>query len=123
MADHDEVGRLRGAAPLHRQLQRHAVAARRIGDHGDHRFGDLDQIDRAGVAAREFGVEPRGVGDVADQPVEAAHIVLHDREQTIARGPDLTRGRVSTALRSEVSGFFSSWATSAAKLSIASMRL
>ncbi len=32
-------------------------------------------------------------------------------------------GRVSTALRSEVSGFFSSWATSAAKLSIASMRL
>ena len=32
-------------------------------------------------------------------------------------------GSVSTALRSEVSGFFSSWATSAAKLSIASMRL
>ena len=35
----------------------------------------------------------------------------------------LASGRVSTALRSEVSGFFSSWATSAAKLSIASMRL
>ena len=32
------------------------------------------------------------------------------------------RGRVSTALRSEVSGFFSSCATSAAKLSVASMR-
>ena len=32
-------------------------------------------------------------------------------------------GSVSTALRSEVSGFFSSCATSAAKLSIASMRL
>ena len=37
--------------------------------------------------------------------------------------PAFTRGRVSTALRSEVSGFLSSCATSAAKLSIASMRL
>ena len=35
----------------------------------------------------------------------------------------LASGSVSTALRSEVSGFFSSCATSAAKLSIASMRL
>ena len=35
----------------------------------------------------------------------------------------LASGSVSTALFSEVSGFFSSWATSAAKLSIASMRL
>ena len=34
----------------------------------------------------------------------------------------LASGRVSTALRSEVSGFFSSCETSAAKLSIASMR-
>ena len=34
----------------------------------------------------------------------------------------LASGSVSTALRSEVSGFFSSWLTSAAKLSIASMR-
>ena len=32
-------------------------------------------------------------------------------------------GSVSTALRSEVSGFFNSCATSAAKLSMASMRL
>ena len=32
-------------------------------------------------------------------------------------------GSVSTAERSEVSGFFSSWATSAANISIASMRL
>ena len=35
----------------------------------------------------------------------------------------LASGSVSTAERSEVSGFFSSCATSAAKLSIASMRL
>ena len=35
----------------------------------------------------------------------------------------LAIGSVSTALRSEVSGFFSSCATSAAKRSIASMRL
>ena len=34
----------------------------------------------------------------------------------------LASGSVSTALRSEVSGFFNSWLTSAAKLSIASMR-
>ena len=32
-------------------------------------------------------------------------------------------GSVSTAERSEVSGFFNSWATSAANISIASMRL
>ena len=36
---------------------------------------------------------------------------------------DFASGSVSTAERSEVSGFFSSWATSAAKLSIASIRL
>jgi hypothetical protein len=43
---------------------------------------------------------------------------------SLARIPSLrARGRVSTALRREVSGFFSSCATSAAKLSIASMRL
>ena len=44
---------------------------------------------------------------------------------SISRSRDgslLTRGSVSTALRSEVSGFFSSCATSAAKLSMASMR-
>ena len=34
----------------------------------------------------------------------------------------LASGSVSTALRSDVSGFFNSWLTSAAKLSIASMR-
>jgi len=32
-------------------------------------------------------------------------------------------GSVSTADRSDVSGFFNSWATSAANISIASMRL
>ena len=38
-------------------------------------------------------------------------------------GPSGTSGRVSTAERMEVSGLRISWATSAAKRSIASMRL
>ena len=35
-------------------------------------------IDRRGVLAGQFGVEARGVGDVADQAVEAADVVLDD---------------------------------------------
>ena len=36
-------------------------------------FGD---VDRARVLARQFGIEARGVGNVGDQAVEPAHVVL-----------------------------------------------
>ena len=62
-----------------------AVAARRILGHRDDGAQQRDQIDRLGVVARQFGVEPRGVGNVADEPVEPAHVVLHDVEQPVAR--------------------------------------
>ncbi len=111
----------RRAAPSTASASRRCCAANRRPSPTTAR--DARRGRRAGFAARELGVEPRGVGDVADQPVEAAHVMLHDRSSRSRDGPALTRGRVSTALRSEVSGFFSSCATSAAKLSIASMRL
>ncbi len=56
-----------------------------IGDHGDDRAQQRGDVDRLGFAAREFGVEPRGVGDIADQPIEPANVVLHDRQQAIPR--------------------------------------
>ena len=37
------------------------------------------------VGAREFGVETRRVGNIADQPVEPADVVLDDGEQPVAR--------------------------------------
>ena len=82
----------------------------------------LLQIDLRGIFAGQFGIEPRGVGNVGDQPVEPPYVVLDDVHQPLREFSFLASGSVSTALRSEVSGFFSSWLTSAAKLSIASMR-
>ena len=80
-------------------------------------------IDRLACLAAEFGVEARGVGNIGDQPVDALDVVAHDLHQLRARGIVLgARTSISTALLSDVSGFFNSWATSAAKLSMASMR-
>ena len=42
-------------------------------------------VDRLGVGAGKLGVEAGGVGDVADQPVEAADVVLDDGEEAAAR--------------------------------------
>ena len=92
--------------------------------HRDHGVEQLCEIDRRPFVALQFGIEAAGVGDVGDQPVEPFHVVLDDREQPLSGSPSiLASGIVSTAERSEVSGFFSSCATSAAKLSIASIRL
>ena len=43
----------------------------------------LRQVDRLRIGARQLRVEARGVGNVADQPVEAAHVVLDDRHQPL----------------------------------------
>ncbi len=59
----------------------------------------LADIDRRGVLPRQLGIESRGVGDVADQAVEAAHVVLDDRPSSRALASSvLASGRVSTAL-------------------------
>ena len=89
----------------------------------DHGVEQLGEIDRRASLALQFGVEAAGIGDVGDQPVEPPHVVLDDREQPLLALRRFGERQVSTAERSEVSGFFSSCATSAAKLSIASMRL
>ena len=39
---------------------------------------------RSAAFARQLGVEPAGVGDVGDQPVEAAHVVLDDGVEPLA---------------------------------------
>ena len=81
------------------------------------------QIDRRHVLPLQFGVETAGIGNVGDQPVEprtSCSITASSRARLFSLRAS---GSVSTAERSEVSGFFSSCATSAAKASIASMRL
>ena len=50
-------------------------------DVDQHRQHQAAQVDRLRFGARQLGVEPRGVGDVADQPVEALHVVLDDAHQ------------------------------------------
>ncbi len=94
-----------------------------VGDR-DQRRQQPAQIDRRHVLALQLGIEAAGVGNIGDQPVEPLDVVLDHREQARAAVLVLrASGSVSTAERSEVSGFFSSWATSAANISIASMRL
>ncbi len=83
----------------------------------------LVDVDGRRFLALQFGIEPAGVGNVGDQSVEPFDVVLDDGEQPRAAFLGLRQRQVSTAERSEVSGFFSSCATSAAKLSIASIRL
>ncbi len=82
----------------------------------------LGEIDGGDFLALQLGIEPAGVGNIRDQPVEPLHVMLDHVEQPLAVCSVLAIGSVSTAERSEVSGLRNSCATSAAKLSIASMR-
>ncbi len=43
------------------------------------------QIDRSCIHPRQLGIETRGVGDIADQAVEAANVVLDDIQQPLLR--------------------------------------
>ena len=45
----------------------------------------LRHVDRFRIVARQLRIEPRGVGNVGDQPVEPAHVVLDDLHQPAAR--------------------------------------
>src|SRR5690606_1380519 len=51
---------------------------------GHHGLGELQHVHPLGAFARQFGVEPAGTGNVADQPVEPLHIVLDDGVETLA---------------------------------------
>ena len=81
------------------------------------------EVDRRRLLALQLGIEPARVGNIRDQTVEPLDVVLNDAEQASAAFVGLGERQVSTAERNEVSGFFSSCATSAAKLSMASIRL
>ena len=87
------------------------------------RAQELLQIDRLRLGTGKLGVEARGIGNVGDQPVEAADIVLDDAVEAIALlvGPGILAGsRPRCAARS---GVLELMDTSAAKASMASMRL
>ncbi len=45
----------------------------------------LAEVDRLESGAAQLGVEPRGLGDVDDQPVEPNHVAAHDLEQLAAK--------------------------------------
>ena len=81
------------------------------------------EVDRFEPGAGQFGIGPRGFADVADQPVEPDDVLADDVDQLLAqlRDPRSARGR-RPPMRSEASGFFSSWVTSAANASILSIR-
>ena len=84
---------------------------------------DRHHVHRLGRGARQFGIHAAGVADVADQPVQPAHVLGDDRQQPRAAAPGPRSARsVSMALRMELSGFLISCATSAANRSVASMR-
>ena len=73
---------------------------------------------RERAASAALSGAPAGGGQVQETAREALEALVASERSKGRR----SRGRVSTALRSEVSGFFNSWLTSAAKLSMASMR-
>jgi hypothetical protein len=73
---------------------------------------------RASSASRRLALEMSEIS--RSRRLTSCWMMALSRSRSSAR---LARGSVSTAERSEVSGFFSSCATSAAKRSIASMRL
>ena len=45
---------------------------------------ELREVEGLSLAAGELGIEPRGVGDVGDEPVQPLHVVLDDVDQSLA---------------------------------------
>ena len=107
---------------LHHQPGLGRVAGRRV-DFGQ-QVQDAADIHRARRGPAQFGVDPAGVADVADQPVQPHHVLGDEsRQQPLAGRPGSSmRLSVSMALRIELSGFLISCATSAANCSVASIR-
>ena len=79
VAGHDEG--MRSAALEGEQRDGDAVVALDLVRHRRHGGQQPVQIDRRGFLALQLGVEPAGIGDVGDQPVEPLHVVLDHRQQ------------------------------------------
>jgi hypothetical protein len=56
------------------------LLAHEVGDVGEH----LEEVEGLLLLLHQFAVEPRGVRDVGDQPVEAAHVVFDHVEELVA---------------------------------------
>ena len=113
----------RDAAAFEAQRHLHAVVALDLVGDADQRVEQLGEIDRRGLLALQLGIEPAGVGNSEirrSSRCTSCWMMLRSRARLSSV---LATGSVSTAERSDVSGFLSSCATSAAKLSIASIRL
>ena len=54
-----------------------------VGDRGERRQ-QPPKIDRRHILPLQFGIEAAGVGNIRDQPVEPANVVLDDAEEAIA---------------------------------------
>src|SRR6202021_2692305 len=101
-----------GVEALENPLQRIVANPRSVIVDHDFNFRSHAAAGDADLAARfgeRLGVDQK-IGNHLSQPC----IMARHRERV---------GSVSTAERSDVNGFFNSWATSAANISIASMRL
>ena len=72
---------------LARAREGEADAARHAADlaRDHHLFDEEAKVDRLEPGAGQLGVDARGFGDVGDQPVEPAHIVLRDGHQLRAQ--------------------------------------
>ena len=78
MSRHLECAR---AAAFEFQGDFDAVIALDLVRHRNKRAEELGEVDRRGLLALQFGVEPAGVGNIRDQPIEPAHVVLDDVEK------------------------------------------
>ena len=56
------------------------VALDLVGD-ADKRVEQLGQIDWRGLLPLQLGIEPAGVGNIRNQPIEPLHVVLNDAEK------------------------------------------
>lgn len=74
-----------GTPARHIDGEAHPVAALHLIGHVGHRAHELRHVHGLHVGARQFRVETRGVGYVADEPIQATHVMLDDVEQTPAR--------------------------------------
>ncbi len=124
MTQHDiGIGRCQARDGCDIERNTHSIVAPYLVCHFRDGRQQLREVDRFCISPRQFGVETRCVGDVADQAIETFHIVLNHFKQTRARRVGLGDGEGFDRAAQGCQGILQSCATSAAKLSIASMRL
>ena len=103
VVDHLAEPRSRGPAPRSASGRRprtssvtwHAVVARHFVRTVTTVLSSLREVDRRRVLPLQLGVEPAGVGDVGDQPVEPPDVVLDHRQQPLRGFPRSWRAAAS----------------------------